>query len=300
MDRMHVMAVFVCVGEERSFAAAARKLDLSPAAVTRAVLTLENSLGVKLLQRTTRSVRLTDAGQRYLEDARHILTMVAEADETASGLNSSPQGQLAVTAPVLFGKLYVVPTIVTFLAKHPAVQVSAFFLDRTVLVVEEGMDVAVRIGELPDSSLKALRVGTVRRVVCASPTYLARHGVPQQPGDLNEHATIQANGVTPRSEWKFGKAASTELVRVLPRMTVTSNDSAIEAAKAGLGLTRVMSYQIAPELAEGKLKLVLENFQEADVPVHLLHRESKYGSSKVRGFIDLLADTLRADRFLNP
>ena len=300
MDRMHVMTVFVCVGEERSFAAAARKLDLSPAAVTRAVLTLENTLGVKLLQRTTRSVRLTDAGQRYLEDARHILTMVAEADETASGLNSSPQGQLAVTAPVLFGKLYVVPSIVNFLARHPAVQVSAFFLDRNVNVVEEGMDVAVRIGELPDSSLKALRVGTVRRVVCASPTYLARNGVPQQPRDLNEHATIQANGVTPRTEWKFGKGASTELVRVLPRMTVTSNDSAIEAAKAGLGLTRVMSYQIAPELAEGKLKLVLENFQEADVPVHLLHRESKYGSSKVRGFIDMLADTLRADRFLNP
>lgn len=300
MDRMHVMAVFVCVGEERSFAAAARKLDLSPAAVTRAVLTLENSLGVKLLQRTTRSVRLTDAGQRYLDDARHILTMVAEADETASGLNSSPQGQLAVTAPVLFGKLYVVPTIVNFLSRHPAVQVSAFFLDRTVNVVEEGMDVAVRIGELPDSSLKALRVGTVRRVVCGSPTYLARNGVPQKPRDLSEHAIIQANGVTPRSEWKFGKGASGELVRVLPRMTVTSNDSAIEAAKAGMGLTRVMSYQIAHELSDGKLKLVLEDFQESEVPVHLLHRESKYGSSKVRGFIDLLAGNLRADRFLNP
>ncbi|MFL6707863.1 MAG: LysR family transcriptional regulator [Massilia sp.] len=300
MDRMHVMAVFVCVGEERSFAAAARKLDMSPAAVTRAVLTLENSLGVKLLQRTTRSVRLTDAGQRYLDDARHILTMVAEADETASGLNSSPQGQLNVTAPVLFGKLYVVPSIVAFLSRHPAVQVSAFFLDRNVNVVEEGMDVAVRIGELPDSSLKALRVGTVRRVVCASPTYLARNGVPQQPRDLDAHTIIQANSVSRGSEWKFGRGANTEVVRIAPRMIVTSNDSAIEAAKAGLGVTRLMSYQIAPELAEGKLKLVLESFQESEVPVHLLHRESKYGSSKVRGFIDLLADTLRADRFLNP
>jgi DNA-binding transcriptional LysR family regulator len=294
------MTVFVAVGEERSFAQAARKLDLSPAAVTRAVLTLEENLGVKLLQRTTRSVRLTDAGQRYLDDARQILAMVVEADETASGLNTSPQGQLAVTAPVLFGKLYVMPAIVDFLTAYPAVQVNAFFLDRNVNVVEEGMDVAVRIGELPDSSLKALRVGTVSRVVCASPTYLARHGVPQLPGDLAGHAIIMAAGVTPRSEWKFGQGESAETVRVLPRLTVTSNDGAIEAAKAGLGLVRVMSYQIAPELAEGKLKVVLADHQEAPLPVHLLHRESKYGSSKVRAFIDQLADTLRANRNLNP
>ncbi len=294
------MTVFVAVGEERSFAQAARKLDLSPAAVTRAVLTLEENLGVKLLQRTTRSVRLTDAGQRYLDDARQILAMVAEADETASGLNTSPQGQLAVTAPVLFGKLYVMPAIVDFLTAYPAVQVNAFFLDRNVNVVEEGMDVAVRIGELPDSSLKALRVGTVSRVVCASPTYLARHGVPQLPGDLAGHAIIMAAGVTPRNEWKFGRGAAAETVRVLPRLIVTSNDGAIEAAKAGLGLVRVMSYQIASELAEGKLKVVLAGHQEAPLPVHLLHRESKYGSSKVRAFIDQLADTLRANRSLHP
>jgi DNA-binding transcriptional LysR family regulator len=245
-------------------------------------------------------VRLTDAGQRYLDDARQILAMVAEADETASGLNTSPQGPLAVTAPVLFGKLYVMPAIVDFLAAYPAVQVNAFFLDRNVNVVEEGMDVAVRIGDLPDSSLKALRVGTVSRVVCASPTYLARHGVPRRPGDLAEHAIIMAAAVTPRSEWKFGQGAATEAVRVLPRLTVTSNDGAIEAAKAGLGLVRVMSYQIAPELAEGKLKVVLAGHEEAPLPVHLLHRERKYGSSKVRAFIDLLADTLRANRHLHP
>lgn len=297
---MHVMTVFVAVGEERSFAQAARKLDLSPAAVTRAVLTLEENLGVKLLLRTTRSVRLTDAGQRYLDDARQILAMVAEADETASGLNTSPQGQLAVTAPVLFGKLYVMPAIVEFLTAYPAVQVNAFFLDRNVNVVEEGMDVAVRIGELPDSGLKALRVGTVSRVVCASPTYLARHGVPKLPGDLAGHAVIMAAGVTPRSEWKFGLGEAAEAVRVQPRLTVTSNDGAIEAAKAGLGLARVMSYQIAPELAEGKLKIVLADHEQAPLPIHLLHRESKYGSSKVRAFIDLLADTLRANRNLNP
>jgi DNA-binding transcriptional LysR family regulator len=299
VDRMHVMTVFVAVGEERSFAAAARKLDLSPAAVTRAVLTLENSLGVKLLQRTTRSVRLTDAGQRYLDDARHILTMVTEADEAASGLNSSPQGQLAVTAPVLFGKLFVMPSIVAFLKQHPAVQVSAFFLDRTVNVVEEGMDVAVRIGDLPDSSLKAIRVGNVRRVICASPTYLARNGVPQQPSDLLDHCLVSAAGVTPRTEWKFGRGASASVVRVAPRLTVSSNDGAIEAARSDLGLVRLLSYQIAPELAAGQLKIVLENFEEAPLPVHVLHRESKYGSSKVRSFIDLLVTSLRTDRNLN-
>lgn len=300
MDRMHLMTVFIAVGENQSFAAASRKLSLSPAAVTRAIVSLETQLGVKLLARTTRSVRLTDAGVGYLSDARDIMARIAEADEAASGINASPQGHLAVTAPVLFGKLYVMPAVVDYLQRHPAVDVSAYFLDRSVNLVEEGMDVAVRIGHLPDSSLKALRVGTVRRVLCASPAYLAQRGVPQAPPDLQHHTIIAASSISPRVEWKFGPPPGSAAMRMQPRLTVTSNDAAIEAVARGLGIARLLSYQVAAQVAAGQLCVVLADFEEEPWPVHILHRESRYGSAKVRSFIDLLAARLRADAGLNP
>ncbi|WP_367185331.1 LysR family transcriptional regulator [Rugamonas sp.] len=296
---MHLMTVFVAVGEEEGFAAAARRLDLSPAAVTRAIAALEEQLGVKLLLRTTRSVRLTEAGQRYLDDSRQILASIAEANEAAAGINAQPKGNLSVTASVLFGKAFVMPCIIDYLSQFPEVDVSAYFLDRVVNLVDEGMDVAIRIGHLPDSSLKALRVGQVRRVLCASPQYLARQGVPQHPADLLRHAVIAASNVASRVEWKFGSADDPATVRIKPRLTVTSNDAAIEAAVGHLGIARLLSYQIGSQLAEGKLKIVLEEFEEAPLPVHVLHRESKYGSSKVRSFIDMLVARLRADAFLN-
>lgn len=299
MDRMHQMTVFIAVGEEQSFAAAARRLNLSPAAVTRAVAALESELEVKLLQRTTRNVRLTEAGRRYLDDLKHIMVKIAEADEAATGINVAPKGNLAVTASVLFGKLFVMPCIVEYLGRYPEVEVSACFLDRVVNLVDEGMDVAVRIGHLPDSGLKAMRVGQVRRVLCASPEYLARHGVPQYPADLLRHTVIAASGVSPRIEWKFGPEKDPTLVRIRPRLTVTSNDAAIEAAASGLGIARLLSYQIAPNLAKGTLKILLAEYEEPAIPVHVLHRESKYGSSKVRSFIDLLVARLRQDKNLN-
>jgi DNA-binding transcriptional LysR family regulator len=298
MDRMHLMTVFVAVGEEQSFAAAARKLSLSPAAITRAIVGLETMLGVKLLQRTTRSVRLTEAGQRYLDDVRNIMARIVEADEAASGINAAPQGHLAVTAPVLFGKMFVMPAVVDYLVRHPAVEVSAYFLDRSVNLVEEGMDVAVRIGHLPDSSLKALRVGQVRRVLCASPAYLARHGVPQHPADLLKHTIIAASGISPRVDWKFGNDDDPTVVRMQPRLTVTSNDAAIEAIRRGLGIGRLLSYQVAQEVAAGEISIVLAEYEEAPWPIHILHRESKYGSAKVRNFIDMLAERLRSDQNL--
>jgi DNA-binding transcriptional LysR family regulator len=299
MDQIHLMNVFVAVGEEGGFAAAARRLDLSPAAVTRAIVGLEDQLGVKLLLRTTRNVRMTEAGQRYLDDSRNILASIAEANEAAAGVNAAPRGNLAVTASVLFGKAYVMPCIVDYLKQFPQVEVSAYFLDRVVNLVDEGMDVAVRIGHLPDSSLKALRVGQVRRVLCASPEYLARHGVPQHPADLQQHAVIAASGISPRVEWKFGGPDDPTMVRIAPRLTVTSNDAAVAGVVAGLGIARLLSYQIATELSEGKLKIVLPEYEEAPWPVHVLHRESKYGSAKVRNFIDMLAARLRANPFLN-
>lgn len=299
MDQFHLMNVFVAVGEEESFAAAARRMDLSPAAVTRAISGLEEQLGIKLLLRTTRSVRLTEAGRRYLDDARNILASIIEANEAAAGVNSSPKGNLSVTASVLFGKSFVMPCIVEYLKQFPDVEVSAYFLDRVVNLVDEGMDVAVRIGHLPDSSLKALRVGQVRRVLCASPEYLARNGIPQHPSDLLRHTVIAASGISPRVEWKFGAVDDPTMVRMKPRLTVTSNDAAVAGALASLGITRLLSYQIATELADGKLKIILAEYEEAPWPVHVLHRESKYGSSKVRNFIDMLVERLRANPFLN-
>lgn len=294
MDQVHLMSVFVAVGEEEGFAAAARRLDLSPAAVTRAIAALEEKLGVKLLLRTTRNVRLTEAGRRYLDDSRAILSSIEEANETAAGVNSAPKGNLSVTSPVLFGKTFVMPGIVRYLKTYPEVEVSALFLDRVVNLVEEGIDVAVRIGHLPDSSLKALRVGQVRRVLCASPEYLAKHGVPRHPDDLLRHTIVAASGVTPRVEWKFGAVDDPTTVRLRPRLTVTSNDAAIAAVVMGLGICRLLSYQVADELAAGRLKIVLADFEEAPWPVHLVHRESKFGASKVRNFIDLLAGELKA------
>ncbi|GGC64786.1 LysR family transcriptional regulator [Undibacterium terreum] len=299
MDQIHLMNVFVAVGENESLAAAARHLDLSPAAVTRAIAGLEEQLGVKLLLRTTRNVRLTEAGSRYLDDVRNILTSITEANEAAAGVNSAPKGNLSVTASVLFGKNFVMPSIVSFLRNYPEVEVSAYFLDRVVNLVDEGVDVAVRIGHLPDSSLKALRVGQVRRVLCASPEYLMKNGVPQHPTDLLSHSIVAASGISPRVEWKFGGADEPTTVRMKPRLTVTSNDAAIDAVTSGLGICRLLSYQIAAELTEGRLKIVLADYEEEPWPVHVVHRESKFGSSKVRNFIDILAANLRAHPHLN-
>ncbi|MBK0060291.1 LysR family transcriptional regulator [Pseudomonas sp. S44] len=294
MDHIHLMKVFVAVGELESFAGAARRLDMSPAAVTRAVSALEERLGVKLLLRTTRSVRLTEAGGRYLEDCRSILASIAEANEAAAGVNATPKGELAVTAPILFGKKFVMPSIVRYLQQYPEVDVSAYFLDRVVNMVEEGMDVAVRIGQLPDSGLKALRVGKVRRMLCASPDYLARHGVPTHPSELHEHVVIATTNLSPRAGWRFGMTDEPTMVRMKPRLTVTSNDGAIAAACAGLGIARLLSYQVVEEIASGRLQVVLADFEEAPWPIHILHRESKYGSAKVRAFIDMLAADVRA------
>ncbi|RII79201.1 LysR family transcriptional regulator [Pseudomonas monteilii] len=296
MDQIHLMKVFVAVGELESFAAAARRLDISPAAVTRAVSALEDQLGVKLLLRTTRSVRLTEAGGRYLEDTRHILASINEANAAAAGINATPKGDLAVTAPILFGKKFVMPCIVRYLQQYPEVDVSAYFLDRVVNMVEEGMDVAVRIGPLPDSGLKALRVGRVRRMLCASPDYLARHGVPKHPSDLAGHAVIGTTNLSPRAGWRFGVTEEPTMVRMKPRLTVTSNDGAIAAASGGLGIARLLSYQVADELADGQLQVILAEYEEAPWPIHVLHRESKYGSAKVRAFIDMLAQALRAQQ----
>ncbi|BBL77263.1 LysR family transcriptional regulator [Methylomagnum ishizawai] len=299
MDRLHLMTVFVAVAEAESFAGGARRLGMSPPAVTRAVAALEERLGVKLLNRTTRFVRATEAGQRYLDDARRIIGEVDEADEAAAGINAEPRGHLAVTAPALFGKMFVLPGIVEYLRRHPAMEVSALFVDRVVNLLEEGLDVGVRIGELPDSSMKAIRVGSVRRVLCASPAYLEKHGTPADLTALPVHTLIAASAVTPTHEWKFGQGPGASSVRVHPRLTVNNNDAAIEAALQGFGITRLLSYQVAAFVAAGQLRIILNEFEAAPMPIHVLHREGRYASAKIRTFVDLIAARLRGDSALN-
>ena len=295
MDRLHHMTVFVAVAEAESFAAAGRRLGMSPPAVTRAVSALEKRLGVRLLTRSTRLVRITEAGERYLEDCRRIIADADEADESVAGLNAAPRGHLSVTAPVLFGQLYVMPGIVEYLRRYPDVTARALFLDRVVNLVDEGLEVAVRIGDLPDSSLKAVRVGQVRRIVCAAPGYLAARGTPDHPEQLTQHTIISASGVTPSAEWRFQDAGRPLQVRLQPRLVVTTNDGAIAATAAGLGITRLLSYQLARQLAAGDLVTILSDFELPPLPVHVVHREGRQSSAKVRAFVDLLVARLRAD-----
>lgn len=299
MDRFHLMSVFVAVAEEESFAAGARRLGLSPPAVTRAVAMLEDHLGIRLLTRTTRYVRATDAGLRYLESARRLLVEADAADEEAAGVHAAPRGQLAVTAPVLFGSMFVMPGIVDHLERYPDVSVSALFLDRVVNLLEEGVDVGVRIGELPDSTMRAIPVGHVRRVVCAAPDYLKRHARLKDPSQLVGHTIIAASPVSPAIEWRFGgarKGAKKGVsVKVHPRLTVTSNEAAIQAALLGFGVTRLMSYQVAAYLAAGRLQRVLGDCEPPALPIHVLHREARHAAAKVRSFVDLLVERLRGD-----
>ena len=200
---------------------------------------------------------------------------------------------------MLFGHLYVTPILVDYLQRFPEVDAQCLFLDRVVNVVDEGIDVAVRVGELPDSSLQATRVGRVRRVLVASPAYLKAHGAPQRPEALVDHCIVLASAVTPVPEWRFSEAGKPLLQRLHARMRTTSNDSAIAAAVAGLGITRLLSYQVAAHLKTGALQIVLEDFEAAALPVHVVHHEGRRATQKVRSFIDLAVDTLRADSALN-
>lgn len=293
MNRFHLMSVYIAVVEAQGFAGGARKLHMSPPAVTRAVAALEDRLGIKLLNRTTRFVRMTEAGQKYYEDAKQIIALANEADDAALGIHAEPRGQLTVTASVLFGRLYVMPVIIEFLRRYPAMKVNALFVDRVVNMLEEGVDVAIRIAELPDSSYRAQRVGSARRVLCASPDYLDKHGVPQTPLDLRTHQVILARGLNPDDEIRFLRDGQAQTIKLLPILGVSDNDSAAQAAMAGMGITRLLTYQIAEPLQAGKLKIVLSDYESPPVPIHIMHREGRHSSAKVRSFVDLMASHLR-------
>ena len=299
MDKLQQMKIFVAVVDCNGFAGAARKLKISPPVVTRAINELESQLDVRLLTRTTRVVLITEPGARYVEDCRRILAELSEADESVSGMHGAPRGRLTLTAPVLFGAMFVTPVVAEYLKRYPEVSASCLFLDRLVNMMDEGIDVAVRIGDLPDSSMQAIRVGQVRRVICASPAYLKQRGTPKSPQDLLKQDVINASAVTASAEWKFADKGRSYGVKLSPRLTTSTNDSAIAATLTGLGLSRLMSYQVADQVRCGELKIVLSNYEASPLPVHVLHREGRHASKRVRTFLDLAIDRLRANPALN-
>ncbi len=293
MDRFRELSTFVAVAENGAFNAAARRLNLSPPAVTRLVTALEARIGARLFTRTTRQVALTEAGERLLADATRILAELAEAEASAAGAHQSPRGTLRVTAPVMFGQRHIAPILRDYLDAYPDVAATVLFVDRIVDLIDEGLDVAIRIGELPDSSLTATRVGAVRRVTVASPDYLADQGVPETPESLADHRIINPVGLIQRPEWVFSAGGQARTVRLAPRLTVNTIAAAVDAAMAGWGITNVLSYQVAEELADGRLVEILGSFEDRRMPVHLMHSEGRRAAAKVRTFIDFAAQRLR-------
>lgn len=298
MDRLQAMRVLVRIADSGSFAETARLLNMSPPAVSRSVVALEEAVGARLLTRTTRSVKPTEVGARYIEDCREILASAEEAEAAASGSFARPSGSLTVTASVMFGQIYIVPIMTEFLDTHPQVTGRLLFLDRVTNLVDEGIDVAIRIGHLPDSSYSAVKVGSVRRVICGSPDYFETAGVPSSPAELAEHRIIAATSAWTSTDWRFGKNDK-QIVSVTPSLYCNSNPAAIDATRSGWGLTRVLSYQVAPDLVEGRLQTVLEEYEEEALPIHVVHPEGRNASAKVRAFVDFAAERLRSNSYLN-
>jgi DNA-binding transcriptional LysR family regulator len=297
MDKLSAMATFVRIVEKGSLTAAAAALETSPPSVVRALAALERSLGVRLLNRTTRRIHLTDEGTRYLEHCRAILSAVQETEAAFTVSTIEPQGRLAVTASVLFGRRYIAPIVNAFLTRHRGVSAELLFVDRVVNMVEEGIDVAARIGHLRDSSLVAVPVGKARRVICASPEYLRRRGTPKSPNDIRQHACVRHLGLSPRPEWHFRSGRRDLAVPVSAVLTCNDIDSSLEACLGGHGLGLFLSYQTAPYRNDKRLRYVLEEFENEPLPVHVVYPQSRLVSGKVRMFVDECVDKLRAVRF---
>ncbi len=295
MDRFHALNVFVKVAELKGFAAAARHLNMSPPTVTRMVSMLEDSLGIRLFVRTTRSVMLTDSGQRFFEDARRILADLEEAERAAFGSYAEPTGELSVTASVLFGRMFITPLLGEFLDLYPKLSARTLYVDRVVNLIDEGLDVGIRIGNLADSSLMAVRCGAVNQILFASPSYLESHGKPETPDDLSCHAIINSTALNASAQWHFQSSRKSIAKRVNPRISMNTNDAVIELALQGHGIGRLLSYQVAPYIADGRLKTVMKSYEPPEVPIHLVHQEGRTVSAKVRAFVDFAVERLKSD-----
>jgi DNA-binding transcriptional LysR family regulator len=294
MNRLDSMSILIAVVDAGSLSAAARVLDMPLATVSRKLAELETHLKTRLLHRSTRQLSLTEAGISYVAACRRILEEIGEAERAATGEYASPKGELLVTAPVAFGRLHVVPVVAEFLAQYPEISVNLMLTDRVVHLMDEHADAAIRIGDLPDSMLMATRVGTVRRVICASPGYFEAHGVPARPQDLAGHACVTFEVLASMRAWVFGSGKAELSVPVQSRLTVNTAEAAIAAATVGVGLIRVLSYQVADAVREQALRVVLEEFESAPLPVSLVHTGQAPLPLKLRAFLDFVTPRLRA------
>jgi DNA-binding transcriptional LysR family regulator len=294
MDRFDAMSVLLAVTEAGSLSAGARRLGMPLATVSRKVSDLESHLHARLLNRGSRRLELTEAGRSYVEACRRILEEVGEAERAAAGEYRSPRGDLAITAPVVFGRLHVLPIIGAFLKAYPEIDVRLLLADRVVNLLEDHVDVALRIGQLPDSSLIAARIGSIRRVICGSPRYLGERGTPQRPRDLEGHDCVTFEGLMSPRFWTFRIGHTEVPVAIRSRLVVNSAEAAIDMAVAGIGLTRVLSYQVAEAERAGKLVGVLEEFEPEPVPVSLVHNAQGLRPLKLRAFLDFATPRLKA------
>lgn len=297
MDKFAAMKTFVHIVEAGSLTNAANSLDTSLPTVVRTLAALERELGVTLLKRTTRRIHLTDEGTQYLERCRDILAATQEAEDLLVARRTEPVGKLSVTASVAFGRRYLTPIIYGFLQRYPKVSADVLLVDRVVDLIDEGMDAAIRIAHLRDSSIVAIEVGRVRRVVCASEKYLRRHGVPQAPSDIRAHRCIRHLGLSPRNEWHFHVGNRQQAIPIDSVFTCNEIDGAVDACIEGLGLGMFLSYMVAPYRKAGQLKYVLEEFETEPMPVQVVYPQTRLMSNKVRVFVDECVGKLRRARF---
>jgi DNA-binding transcriptional LysR family regulator len=294
MDRLDAMSLLLTAVDAGSLSAASRTLGMPLATVSRKISDLEDHLRTKLLIRSNRQLTLTDAGRSYVAACKRILEDVGEAERAAAGEYSAPKGELVITAPVVFGRLHVLPLIVDFLKAHTEINVRMVLADHVVHLLDDHVDLAVRIGELADSSLVAVRVGAIRRVICGSPAYFATHGKPERPEDLMVHQCIRFEGLSPTPGWTFGRDKDTTTVLIKPRLIVNTAEAAINAAAAGLGVSRVLCYQVAQSLRDNTLEIVLRDAEPPPLPVSLVHAGQGRVTQKVRAFLDFATPKLKA------
>ncbi len=293
MDRLDAMIVFRAVVDDGSLSAAGRRLGMPLATVSRKLAELESHLGARLLNRSTRRMELTEPGRAYDQACRRILDEVDGAERAVAGEYDTPRGELAISAPIVFGRLHVLPVVTDFLRRNPQVDVRLALGDRIAHLMDEHLDVAVRIGVLPDSRLSAIGLGTLRTVVCASPAYLRAHGTPRTPADLAAHRCISFDSQFP-SAWRFAGTDAPVFTPVRPRLVVNTAESAVDAAIAGLGVTRVLSYQADAAFRARHLRRLLQQFEPTAVPVNLVFDAQQRVTSKLRAFLDFAAPRLRA------
>ncbi len=294
MDRLEAMSVIIAVTETGSFSAASRRLRSPVATVSRKVAELESRLQAQLFQRSSRQMTLTDAGRSYIEACKRIIEQVDDAEREVSGEYRTPKGDLAVTAPWGLGHMHLVPIAVEFLNAYPDIALRLVLTDRVVNTIEENIDVSIRIGVLPDSNMIAARIGSVRFVLCASPSYLAARGHPKEPGDLCNHDCITVDSNAPQRSWKFAQGGREIAAPIQSRLTVNDSEAAIDAAVAGAGIARVMSYKMEAARRSGALVAMLEDFELEPLPMHIVYAERKPVPLKLRAFLNWVTPRLKA------